>query len=129
MQAFHRLEVFAPVFEPYLALHYMQRSQDELRQIDPTSGEGSELPRKCWHIGIVAIQRTFLDPATAMKAAFFKPKRALGQLGASARSSMEVSVWNCQAGRRRGWIGTKRKAALPRLSAIRRGCFFHAYQP
>jgi hypothetical protein len=35
-------------------------------------------------IGIVAIQRTFLDPATAMKAAFFKPKRALGQLGAGA---------------------------------------------
>ena len=35
-------------------------------------------------IGIVAIQRTFLDPATAMKAAFFKPKRALGQLGVGA---------------------------------------------
>lgn len=35
-------------------------------------------------IGIVAIQRTFIDPATATKAAFFKPKRALGQLGAGA---------------------------------------------
>lgn len=35
-------------------------------------------------IGIVAIQRTFLDPATAAKAEFFKPKRALGQLGKGA---------------------------------------------
>lgn len=35
-------------------------------------------------IGIVAIQRTFLDPATAAKADFFKPKRALGQLGSGA---------------------------------------------
>lgn len=35
-------------------------------------------------IGIVAIQRTFLDSATASKANFFKPKRALGQLGAGA---------------------------------------------
>ena len=35
-------------------------------------------------IGIVAIHRTFLDPATANKADFFKPKRALGRLGAGA---------------------------------------------
>lgn len=35
-------------------------------------------------IGIVAIHRTFLDPATASKADFFKPKRALGQLGVGA---------------------------------------------
>lgn len=35
-------------------------------------------------IGIVAIHRTFLDPVTASKADFFKPKRALGQLGAGA---------------------------------------------
>ena len=35
-------------------------------------------------IGIVAIQRTFIERATASKAGFFKPKRALGQLGAGA---------------------------------------------
>lgn len=35
-------------------------------------------------IGIIAIQRTFLDPVTALKADFFKPKRALGQLGEGA---------------------------------------------
>ena len=35
-------------------------------------------------IGIVAIHRTFLDPVTASKADFFKPKRALGQLGSGA---------------------------------------------
>ena len=35
-------------------------------------------------IGIVAIHRTFLDPVTASKADFFKPKRALGQLGKGA---------------------------------------------
>jgi hypothetical protein len=35
-------------------------------------------------IGIVAIQRTFLDPVSAAKADFFKPKRALGQLGEGA---------------------------------------------
>jgi len=35
-------------------------------------------------MGIVAIHRTFLDPMTAIKADFFKPKRALGQLGTGA---------------------------------------------
>ncbi len=35
-------------------------------------------------IGIVAIHRTFLEPMTAIKADFFKPKRALGQLGTGA---------------------------------------------
>ncbi len=35
-------------------------------------------------IGIIAIQRTFVDPVTALKADFFKPKRALGQLGEGA---------------------------------------------
>lgn len=35
-------------------------------------------------IGIVAIQRTFIERATASKADFFKPKRALGQLGGGA---------------------------------------------
>ena len=35
-------------------------------------------------IGIVAIQRTFIERATASKAGFFKPKRALGHLGAGA---------------------------------------------
>ncbi len=35
-------------------------------------------------IGIVAIQRTFIDRGTASNAGFFKPKRALGQLGAGA---------------------------------------------
>lgn len=42
-------------------------------------------------IGIVAIQRTFLNPVTGSKADFFKPKRALGQLGAGAvRLAMPV---------------------------------------
>lgn len=35
-------------------------------------------------IGVVAIQRTFIDRATSSKADFFKPKRALGQLGTGA---------------------------------------------
>ncbi len=35
-------------------------------------------------IGIVAIQRTFIERTTASKADFFKPKRALGQLGVGA---------------------------------------------
>lgn len=35
-------------------------------------------------VGIVAIQRTFIERTTASKADFFKPKRALGQLGAGA---------------------------------------------
>lgn len=34
--------------------------------------------------GVVAIQRTFIDSATSSKADFFKPKRALGQLGTGA---------------------------------------------
>jgi putative DNA primase/helicase len=35
-------------------------------------------------LGIIAVQRTFLDPATEGKAQFFKPKRALGRLGTGA---------------------------------------------
>lgn len=35
-------------------------------------------------IGIVAVHRTFLDPQTARKANFFKPKRAIGKLGSGA---------------------------------------------
>lgn len=34
--------------------------------------------------GIIAVQRTFLDPVTKGKAQFFKPKRALGRLGTGA---------------------------------------------
>jgi putative DNA primase/helicase len=34
--------------------------------------------------GIIAVQRTFLDPCTEGKAKFFKPKRALGRLGTGA---------------------------------------------
>lgn len=35
-------------------------------------------------LGIIAVQRTFLDPSTGEKAPFFKPKRALGRLGSGA---------------------------------------------
>ncbi|MFM2410379.1 MAG: hypothetical protein RL481_1207 [Pseudomonadota bacterium] len=35
-------------------------------------------------LGIIAVQRTFLDPCTEGKAQFFKPKRALGRLGTGA---------------------------------------------
>ncbi|WP_374614566.1 toprim domain-containing protein [Sphingorhabdus sp.] len=78
--------------ERYLANRSIPLRSSELRYLDRTPlGRKPDvrfLPALIaavrMDIGIVAIQRTFLDPATAMKAAFFKPKRALGQLGAGA---------------------------------------------
>lgn len=80
------------VAEHYLANRSIPIRSSELRFLDRTPlGRKSEvrfLPALIaavrMDIGIVAIQRTFLDPATATKATFFKPKRALGQLGAGA---------------------------------------------
>lgn len=78
--------------ERYLANRSIMLRSAELRFLDRTPlGRKSDvrfLPALIaavrMDIGIVAIQRTFLDQATASKANFLKPKRALGQLGEGA---------------------------------------------
>lgn len=78
--------------EQYLAKRSISVSSSELRFLDRTPlGRKPHvrfLPALIaavrMDIGVVAIQRTFIDRATASKADFFKPKRALGQLGTGA---------------------------------------------
>ena len=78
--------------ERYLAKRSISLGSPELRFLDRTPlGRKPDvrfLPALIaavrMDIGIVAIQRTFIERATASKAGFFKPKRALGQLGAGA---------------------------------------------
>lgn len=78
--------------ERYLANRYIPLHPTELRFLERTPlGRKPDvrfLPALIsavrMDIGIVAIQRTFLDPVTALKADLFKPKRALGQLGEGA---------------------------------------------
>ncbi len=80
------------VGERYLANRSIPLRSSELRFLDRTplgrKPDVQFLPALIaavrMDIGIVAIQRTFIERATASKAAFFKPKRALGQLGAGA---------------------------------------------
>ncbi len=78
--------------ERYLAKRSISLGSPELRFLDRTPlGRKPDvrfLPALIaavrMDIGIVAIQRTFIDRTTASKADFFKPKRALGQLGTGA---------------------------------------------
>ncbi len=78
--------------ERYLANRSISLRSSELRFLDRTPlGRKPDvrfLPALIaavrMDIGIVAIHRTFLNPVTASKADFFKPKRALGQLGKGA---------------------------------------------
>jgi len=80
------------VGERYLANRSIPLRSSELRFLDRTPlGRKPDvrfLPALIaavrMDIGIVAIQRTFIERATASKADFFKPKRALGQLGTGA---------------------------------------------
>ena len=80
------------VGERYLANRSIPLRSSELRFLDRTPlGRKPDvrfLPALIaavrMDIGIVAIQRTFIERATASKAGFFKPKRALGHLGAGA---------------------------------------------
>ncbi len=88
----HAVPLAGTVGERYLANRSIPLRSSELRFLDRTPlGRKPDvrfLPALIaavrMDIGIVAIQRTFIERATASKADFFKPKRALGQLGAGA---------------------------------------------
>jgi putative DNA primase/helicase len=80
-----------------LGEHYLAKRSISLRSCELRFLDRTPLGRKPYvrflpaliaavrmDIGVVAIQRTFIDRATASKADFFKPKRALGQLGTGA---------------------------------------------
>jgi putative DNA primase/helicase len=78
--------------ERYLAKRSISFGSTELRFLDRTplgcKPDVRFLPALIaavrMDIGVVAVQRTFIDRTTASKADFFKPKRALGQLGTGA---------------------------------------------
>ena len=88
----HAVPLAGTVGERYLANRSIPLRSSELRFLDRTplgrKPDVQFLPALIaavrMDIGIVAIQRTFIEHATASKAGFFKPKRALGQLGAGA---------------------------------------------
>jgi hypothetical protein len=86
-----------PIFSDSLVDIYLKKRMIDLRSSEMRFHARTPLGRKPdvqympalitavrTELGIIAVQRTFLDPSTGRQAQFFKPKRALGRLGSGA---------------------------------------------